>query len=397
MGVNISYMGTKRQLAPAVADAIGAAKSGVLLDAFSGMCSVGEEVGTSRQIWTNDAQVFAAEVGAALFTTRHVPLHPTAISDLLYARFSHIKAKLKRKYVEALGYEEAMLLGPESKIYSRYIKLSKSLAKYRPTKRRDALFCSTYANAFFGTRQALEIDAIIGAINGAAAERTINADQRRWLMIALGRTLLRTSTSTGHFAQFLKPNSNYVGVFRRQRMRRVWTELLMASDELEPLGNTAWRKNNKSFNRDSLKLLPHLAKKDLRPSVVYADPPYTDDQYSRYYHVLETMMLYDFPTVTGAGLYRADRFQTPFSLKSKVVCSMDALVHSVAKMGADLVLSYPTNGLLHETDVTPEQVMKKYFRKVERCHQASHDHSTFGASKGPAKARVTEVIYLARS
>ena len=30
-----------------------------------------------------------------------------------------------------------------------------------------------------------------------------------------------------------------------------------------------------------------------RPAIIYADPPYTDDQYSRFYHLYETALLYD--------------------------------------------------------------------------------------------------------
>jgi adenine-specific DNA-methyltransferase len=66
MGVNISYMGTKRELAPAVADVVAQAKEGVMLDAFSGMCSVGELVAPARQVWNNDAQAFSAEVARDL-------------------------------------------------------------------------------------------------------------------------------------------------------------------------------------------------------------------------------------------------------------------------------------------------------------------------------------------
>jgi adenine-specific DNA-methyltransferase len=129
MGVNISYMGTKRQLAPAVAAAIGSAKPGILLDAFSGMCSVGEEVGVTRTVWTNDAQVFASEVGAALFTARHAPLRPDEISDRLYETFRNCRAKLRRKYAEALKCEEAVLSGSEFKALGRYTKLSKIIAQ----------------------------------------------------------------------------------------------------------------------------------------------------------------------------------------------------------------------------------------------------------------------------
>jgi adenine-specific DNA-methyltransferase len=81
MGVNISYMGTKVNLAPAVAEVIQHGRWGVLLDAFSGMCSVEEAVGTQRQVWNNDVQVFAAEVARAVFTSVDEPMNPLTAAN----------------------------------------------------------------------------------------------------------------------------------------------------------------------------------------------------------------------------------------------------------------------------------------------------------------------------
>ena len=81
---------------------------------------------------------------------------------------------------------------------------------------------------------------------------------------------------------------------------------------------------------------------------------------------------------------------------SKVTGAFDALLGSIAGIGADLVLSYPTNGLLYEAKANPEQLLRKHFKYVEQRYSATHNHSTFGASKGIQKAAVTEVIYLAR-
>jgi adenine-specific DNA-methyltransferase len=64
MGVGITYMGTKRALAPAVAEVARYAQPRTLFDAFAGMCSVGEEIGVTRQIWTNDVQVFCLSRGS---------------------------------------------------------------------------------------------------------------------------------------------------------------------------------------------------------------------------------------------------------------------------------------------------------------------------------------------
>jgi len=263
--------------------------------------------------------------------------------------------------------------------------------------KRDNLFTTIYANNYFGVQQAIDADSIVKTIRTATKSGRTTKDQERWLIIALGRSLLKIANSTGHFAQFLKPKSSSFKRYLALRRRYLWAEWLFSIGQLEPVGTMDWRSQNRVYNIDALLLLPELRLSNLLPSVVYADPPYTDDQYSRFYHLLDTLVLYDYPEVSGAGLYRAGRFTTPFSLRSKAVGALDKLAGSSVALGADLILSYPSNGLIHEAGAKPEAILKRYYRKVECCYSLSHRHSTFGASKGPATSNVTELIYLAQS
>ncbi len=87
-------------------------------------------------------------------------------------------------------------------------------------------------------------------------------------------------------------------------------------------------------------------------AAVYADPPYTRDHYSRYYHVLETMALRDEPEVAttkirsngvprlSRGIYRLQRHQSPFCIPSKAVGAFEQLFAKVATRRTPLVLSY---------------------------------------------------------
>src|SRR5690606_8432952 len=58
---------------------------------------------------------------------------------------------------------------------------------------------------------------------------------------------------------------------------------------------------------------------------IYADPPYTDMQYSRYFHLLNTLVDYQYPEMTiyrgslSKGLYTENRYQSPLSQKSKAI------------------------------------------------------------------------------
>ena len=400
MGVNISYMGTKKELAPAVSEVIQQAQSGILLDAFAGMCSVGEQVASERQIWSNDIQVFASEIARALFTSRDEPPSAIHAANLHYDCFELHRLALSKICRSPLAIEMAMVEVSSFRAFQKHSALlSKCLAAdahlLRP--KQNNLFTKTYANTYFGLQQAIDADAIIKSMSRSAADGRISLDQKRWLTIALGRALLKVANSTGHFAQYLKPKSRSFKRYQTLRRRSLWAEWLFSIGELQAIGTSEWRMDNRVFNEDSLLLLPKLRRSRTRPAVVYADPPYTDDQYSRYYHLLDTLVLYDYPEVTGVGLYRAQRFSTPFSLKSKTVAAFESLVRTCASMDADLVLSYPNNGLMHEVGAEPRVILKKHYRKVECCRSLPHRHSTFGASKGPAQSSVTELIYLATS
>jgi adenine-specific DNA-methyltransferase len=399
MGINISYMGTKREIAPAVVDVVHGARSGIALDIFAGMCSVGEALAPERQVWTNDVQGFAFEVGTALFTDGDLPLDRLRISNLHFDHYQGHKARLSDAFLDSLSAEETLLQCQDFEHFEAcYNAFKKRMASDRNAFQLTpySLFTQLYADTYFGVRQAIEIDSIIAAVETVYQRGLSSLDHRRWLRIALGRSMLRAANSTGHFAQFLKPKLGSFRTFMRQRRRDLWSEWLESADDMAPLGTRDWRKGNKSFNKDCLELLPALCKLEQRPAVIYADPPYTDDQYSRFYHVLETLILYDYPEVTGAGVYRNDRFRTPFSIKSQAAGALEAMVAAVAKVDADLVLSYPTNGLIYEAGLDPLLIMKKHFRSVECCYAISHNHSTFGASKGAAKATVIEQIFLGR-
>jgi len=399
MPVNISYMGTKKDLAPLVAEVVAQCQKGILLDAFAGMCSVAEQVGTRRQIWTNDIQVFASEVGTALFASRDEPLCPLRTAELHLPAFDRHRATLSGRYAALLRAEDALLACSSFTTFNRRRNTLRELliAQRWPHRRYRELFTSIYPDTYFGVRQTMEVDAIVHAIATAHRAGHTSSDRKRWLTIALGRALLKISNSTRHFAQYLTPKASTYQRFIRQRRRSLWTEWLFSTGELQPVGTTDWRERNKSFNEDSLALLPTLARAKCRPAVIYADPPYTDDQYSRFYHIFETLMHYDYPAVFGAGMYRTGRRQTPFSQKALAPLALERLAIAAAKVEADLVLSYPSNGLVHQAGVDPEALLRKHFHVVERCHAIRCSHSTFGASKGPARTNVIEFVYLART
>ena len=128
--------------------------------------------------------------------------------------------------------------------------------------------------------------------------------------------------------------------------------------------------------------------------MIYADPPYTYDHYSRFYHVYETLVRYDYPESIGIGRYRPDRFRSTFSLRAQVADQIDQLVESCSLIGAELVLSYPENGLLKDSKAAIGSMLLKHYSRYE-AYEIEHFHSSLGGSKGFEKHQVVEIIYRA--
>jgi adenine-specific DNA-methyltransferase len=363
------------------------------------MCVVASAVAPNRQVWTNDLQHFAEWVSLAHFCS--VTLPPSrldAVACIFKAYSAHVNAHLAiastqiRQEDTALRDEDRRAL---DRIYSSW-KYAEPLSGWSQSQSKDAtLFRDTFSGSYFGMAQAIEIDAIRYAIDLALTNELIDIDQHRWLILALCVALSKCSTATGHFAQPLTAKPSNIRRFVKQRIRSIKSYWVSAIEGLRPIGTPKWRESNYAFRGDAIQNLSQLHASSMSPGVVYADPPYTSDQYSRYYHVYDTLVLYDYPEAHGRGLYRPDREVSSFSLSTAVRGAIESLINSCAKLGADLIISYPLDGLLKGSrDVIPTFIKESYGR-APKIQEIAHEHSTMGGSKGTGKQAVTEVIYRA--
>lgn len=400
-------MGTKRTLAPIVASVIGNGSSGPLLDLFSGVCAVGSAVATDRQIWCNDVQVFAATIASAFFTSSSCPLTWKHAAEAAHCHFLKNRKALHNRYFAALQDEKIAL---ESRALERIQILERKMPNVARSTLLDTersqlaisryrfpfrLFTITYSGSYLGLSQSIQVDSIRYALDELRNNGELSNQQHEWLCLALCKAVGKVATTTGHFAQHMRVKKNTVSRFVAQRRRDVWSEWLKAISELSPIGTRSWRSRNRVFNQDAAELLRSLLKRGESPAVVYADPPYTSDQYSRYYHLYETLLLYDYPKSEFTGRYRPDRFSSPYSKKREVASAMEELIASCAKLGSRLVLSYPERGLLPDSRNAIEALFRRYFGNSLSVMCLDHYHSSLGGSKGHQMYRVKEFIFSA--
>ena len=407
----IRYMGNKHLLAPEVARVVSTERDGSpLIDVFAGMCSIAAAVATSeRPVWSNDVQEYAALVAKCQLTSQTPPMRSADLAMTLAGYFEKNIRKLRERFDKGLAAEKLMLQNADA---SEYLELSESwrhvgndpkLANEAAKLSQNStsfpyrLCAITFAHGYFGLRQAIELDSIRYAIAQGESYGQLSAEQSRWAVLAFLQAASICAATPGHFAQYLRPNNeSSTRRIQRQRRRSPWELFLDAADSQNAFGARAWRIQNEVHCADVSELWSELDAHDLDHAIVYADPPYGKDQYSRYYHVLETLVRYDYPSASGVGRYRPDRFTTPFSLKTKALQAFRELFAQIATRGWTLVLSYPSNGLLHSVHGTPlDDLLSEYFSGVRQAFATPTSHSTLGARHGSPKTKVSEIVWLA--
>ncbi|MEW8442177.1 MAG: DNA adenine methylase [Candidatus Thiodiazotropha taylori] len=409
MEFGISYMGTKKFISPYVNNIVSDLPgTGPFLDLFSGMCSVSSTI-TNRPIWCNDTQLFATYVAKLLYKTKSSSISTLDIESFISPFFEKNFEKLENRFLESV-HEERLLLSGKIKLdkliqfYSDlpHVQSSKilELERKRISKKPDTtpwrLFSITYAGGYFGILQCIEIDSIRYGIEKAFVLKKINKDQYIALIVALANALSRCSTTTGHFAQFLNLNKNNLKTYVRQRRRSIWLEWITYCNDLLANNSGKFNRFNRVFNKDANILLQELYSRKNHPEIVYADPPYTKDQYSRFYHIYETLIKYNYPESFGMGRYPPTRFRSKYCLKTNVQAELNNLITRIKKLGCQFILSYPENGIIEDSKTLILSMLRESFQHVELVHCIPYAHSTMGASKGKVKHEVNELIFLAR-
>ena len=206
-----------------------------------------------------------------------------------------------------------------------------------------------FGGRYFSWEQAIDLDALLAEVH------FVDKPYRDFHLAAALVVASDTVNTVGkHFAQPIKlrdaggvPKKHLVRQTLRDRTINVFDSYRASCESLIKLGRTPG--HHRAVQSDYLEFLEH----DSTPfAAFYADPPYTRDHYSRYYHVLETMALRDDPEVAttkirsngvprlSRGVYRLQRHQSPFCIPSKASGAFTRLFARVAKRATPLVLSY---------------------------------------------------------
>lgn len=189
---------------------------------------------------------------------------------------------------------------------------------------------------YFTVENSMKIDAICKKLREWKREDLIDSEMFYLLTASLIDAVTKVSNTTGTYGTFLKINDP-----------RMFKTLQL--EKISPIDNG---KKNDCYCEDIMDLIS-----EVEGDILYLDPPYNGRQYPPYYHILETVTLYDEPNIYGkTGRRPYEDKLSPFCQKEKAITAMCELI-SKAKFG-HIYISYSTDGIMQYKELCEE--LKKY-------------------------------------
>ena len=427
-GVLTYYLGSKRRMADAVADAAAslAPGGGNALDLFSGMGSASIALARRYHVTAVDVQEYARTVCSALLGG----FEPTeADTETFFERADEAKRTLLEAYRPLIDLEERALepngieedeelariiatgcLLPEWDGHrAAEIQAAADMVAGRRSLNDSApldVIARYYGGTYFSYSQALEIDALLHA-----ARRMPPSCRDSYMAAIVCAASQCGSTVGGQFAQPLKALTNdgrvkksAVASARRARRKDVTEATAQSLSTIAELSDGLLRGSAVRSECND-----YLGRTEDRVDLIYADPPYSRYHYSRYYHVLETIARGDAPHISSnpstghisRGIYRDDRYQSPYSTRTGAAPAFRRLFCRVAEKTDNFLLSYspyPEDRRSTPRMMTIESLTdlaSEFFRQVDIIEVDGVKHSKLSKEEHLlAASDISEVLIL---
>lgn len=167
-------------------------------------------------------------------------------------------------------------------------------------------FCG-FERMYFSAENAMKIDGIREQIE--AWKPLMSISEYSLLIKDLLQAVSRVSNTAGTFGCYLKH----------------WKKKALAPLRLIRSKPQKHIPTPKVYNMDANQLAPLLSS-----AIVYADPPYTKRQYAAYYHILETIALYDHPLISGStGLRQWMDKQSDYCYRRKAIPALRDMLNKL--------------------------------------------------------------------
>ena len=365
-------------------------ESDVIFDIFCGACSVGYSYKSTNTVYANDKEKYAQIIASALLgrgITSSLIFNQNLYNKCFEENMRIVDEELKEEqHLLKIGDVDSLIL-----LYNELKTVWNSDFETIIDKTKYQLFLRYYSASYFGIRQSIEIDSIREVI-----DKVEDNYEKDVLLTCLFYAMKECVFSKdGHMAQPLDfgKNKKRLLVQRQKSIYKFFIEKLedFASENFV----CSEKGNNLVFNNDFETVIKNEVIRE-KVTVIYADPPYTDMQYSRYYHLLNTVVEYNYPepTVNGGkftkGLYLNNRFQSQLSKKSTCLNSILKLISFCKKNNKTLAISfaYPqdregqrTDRYVMDIDDLIEACVEQFGQDKVHVKNVQYEHSNNRNSK----------------
>ncbi|WP_071603241.1 DNA adenine methylase [Dickeya oryzae] len=370
----IYYLGAKNSFLSEIRTIVDSIKkeSGPVCDLFSGSGVVGNYLSQFYPVTTVDIQEYSKVISSALFKSNKINIEKIRkgiedlhLNEVFHEIYECIRplCEYERRSIDGISQGNvnaiveivesyplnACLSSPDK--YFIFNELQKECYFRLNEKGLDLPQLTTtlryFGGVYFSYYQAFILDMIL-----YLSDRSDDDCKDFIKAIALSSASSIVNTIGKQFAQPIRPRN------KDGSIKKNLNSLIGRDRNLDPIKIAiSWIERYKSnvisnYTSNALRMdyQEALDTYGKQFSVVYADPPYTRDHYSRFYHVLETMSLRDEPVITTStrhgvkelsrGFYREERHQSPFCIRSLAPKAFDNLFKSTSSCNTPLVLSY---------------------------------------------------------
>lgn len=435
----IHYLGSKLRILDNIREAVDDLSAGAnpVCDLFAGSGTVSAAFAQDRSVTAVDVQEYARVICSAMLRPANFDVKrflenafdakdAASRTGLLWAAQPLIEYEVSCSEAASLGNLEPLceLLEAGSlvtistdQVKSSRAELTKAVVQTNARLSVAGLNDSVqsvalrhFGGTYFSFKQAAELDILLNVV----ARLPLHAqDTGKASVLSTASQIVNTIGK--QFAQPLRPRNKNGTVKKtlysltsRDRKKDTFAEFKNSlskylSFERSALAHEAIRADYRDF----------IANLGGFNGVVYADPPYTRDHYSRFYHVLETLALRDNPEVSvnkvrgrvmpSRGVYRLERHQSPFCIKSLAPTAFSVLFDALASNGNPLVLSYSPYAadksahprVMKVEDIEP--LARKFFSSVDIRVSGDISHSRLNKSElNKEIAKNAEILFLCR-
>jgi len=404
----IHYLGSKLRILEFIENTIDdvASHSGRVCDLFSGSGTVSRHLGFKRPVTAVDIQEYSRVLCSAVLKA-HI-LNISSEEIVKQVESSEIYQTMIEVFSPILEYEvsaiESAKSGDVDELYRIIEEGSLLIAVENPksgsplsialkktltnliesdlSTSKKTMVTQYYGGLYFSYEQAVWIDATLEFIFSATSDGSPHRDAL--LAATIGAISDIVNTVGKQFAQPMRVY-NPDGSHKKNLLKKILADRSLSLksslknwiDAYIELPPTPFS-NHEILKMDYCDALQSLHNRDV--SVVYADPPYTRYHYSRYYHVLETICLRDMPKISttfpndkqlSRALYRIDRHQSPFCIKSRANEAFKDLFAGVSELNVPLVLSY--SPFAEKSNSTPRMQTINQLVELAKKHYCSVD------------------------